>query len=662
MFASPSSLSAACVDQIREVFALLGTGGVTAPQVTAQVMGGLRARLARVPDPRRPRGIRHALASVLMIVSCAVAADKDGYTAMEAWARDAPPEVLSASGVRFDVFTAAYVVPDESTVRDVIGRVDPVALAAAQSAYLADLAAGRASTRSDAPDEREARRAATAPVAAPARSALAADGKRLAGARRADGGRVNPTSMVRHDNGATAGQVQTAVKLGAGGEGAAARSPPRTADVAGAVITFDALHTGTATAQAVTDAEAFYLFCVKGDTPKLLEAVAVELNGPNSDHIADGRYHEAFNQGHGRVEFRSIRTAPVGDGRGIELPGAAQVFRIPRRTQSIAYDRDSLGWEHKETVWGITALPAHLAGRAELAAYARGHWAVENSSHYVRDVTFGEDCGNTRTGHAPANLATCRNLAIGTFRAAGHTNIAHARGLQANRHRPRAHPVRSMTKPNKSSERRGRGPTHRRSRSCSRSAIPKRFLSGTPHPPVVRTQMTIASPTFDDYVASRGAALLRLALMLTGDWHLAEDLTQDVLIRVYGRWSRIAGIEQLDAYVRRTMVNAHVSWRRRRSSGEVPLADPPDAAGAGAATDGSEAAADRDQAWRLLATLPRKQRAVLVLRYYEDLSDQKIAEVLGCSAGTVRSQASRALATLRGNLQDVAAIGGMRRD
>jgi len=179
--------------------------------------------------------------------------------------------------------------------------------------------------------------------------------------------------------------------------------------------------------------------------------------------------------------------------------------------------------------------------------------------------------------------------------------------------------------------------------------------------------MTVAVPTFDDYVASRGAALLRLAFMLTGDDHLAEDLTQDVLIRVYGRWSRIAGMAQADAYVRRTMVNLHVSWRRRRSSGEIPLAEPSDSAGPDAASggDGMEAAADRDQAWRLLATLPRKQRAVLVLRYYEDLSDQGIAEVLGCSPGTVRSQASRALATLRANLQDsadLAALDGVGRD
>ncbi|NUR29002.1 MAG: SigE family RNA polymerase sigma factor [Catenulispora sp.] len=173
--------------------------------------------------------------------------------------------------------------------------------------------------------------------------------------------------------------------------------------------------------------------------------------------------------------------------------------------------------------------------------------------------------------------------------------------------------------------------------------------------------MPAVVPTFDDYVASRGAALLRLAFALTGDRHLAEDLTQDALAGLYSRWSRVAGMEQVDAYVRRSLVNLHVSWRRRRSSREVPLADPSEPVGGDVAPDGTEAAAERDQAWRLLATLPRRQRAVLVLRFYEDLSDRDIAETLGCSQATVRSQASRALATLRGNIQDVAALGGMGR-
>lgn len=424
MFAPPSSLTAACVDQIREVFAVLGGGG----RAVEQQVAGLRARLAQVPDPRRPQGLRHSLASVLLVVLCGLAADKDGYTHIQAWAKDAPSAVLSALGVRFNALAGVHVVPDESTLRDVMARIDPAALGAAQAAFLADLAEDRAVASTDVPDEREARRAARATAPLLPVPALAGDGKRLAGARLPGDSRIHLTSLVTHIGGATVAQCSTA---GKGGEAAAARKLIRTAAVAGSVVTFDALHTAAATAQAVIDAEAWWMFCVKGNTPTLLENVAALLNGPNDDYITAGCFHEATSRGHGRVEYRSIRTTAVPDGADLHLPGAAQVFRILRRSKDLA---TGSGWLRKETVWGATALPAAIAGPAELATYARGHWSVENKAHYVRDVTFGEDHSNTRTGHAPENLATCRNLVISTLRAAGHTNIAHARSLQANRY------------------------------------------------------------------------------------------------------------------------------------------------------------------------------------------------------------------------------------
>ena len=155
--------------------------------------------------------------------------------------------------------------------------------------------------------------------------------------------------------------------------------------------------------------------------------------------------------------------------------------------------------------------------------------------------------------------------------------------------------------------------------------------------------------TFENFVAARGGALLRFSVMLTGDRHRAEDLVQTVLARVYGRrWERIAAMARPEAYLKRMLVNEHLRWWRRRSSQESPAAAPhhltpaqPDAQGAVAA---------RDAAWELLRRLPSRQRAVLVLRYYEDLSDAQIAEVLGCRPATVRSQATRALATLRAAL------------
>jgi RNA polymerase sigma-70 factor (sigma-E family) len=161
--------------------------------------------------------------------------------------------------------------------------------------------------------------------------------------------------------------------------------------------------------------------------------------------------------------------------------------------------------------------------------------------------------------------------------------------------------------------------------------------------------------TFEEYVAARGAALVRLARLLTGDDHRGEDLAQDVLARVYVHWGRVMRTERPDVYVRRMLVNANASWWRRRASGEVTLSDAAIAAvtdRAGSAdrrvsTDVGADAAERDAMWRLIVRLPERQRAVLVLRYYEDLDDGVIAEILECSPATVRTHAMRALATLR---------------
>ncbi|HTJ33051.1 MAG TPA: SigE family RNA polymerase sigma factor [Dactylosporangium sp.] len=156
--------------------------------------------------------------------------------------------------------------------------------------------------------------------------------------------------------------------------------------------------------------------------------------------------------------------------------------------------------------------------------------------------------------------------------------------------------------------------------------------------------------SFDEYVRLRGDRLVRLARLLVRDRHLAEDLVQEVLGRAYARWDRVSRADDIDVYVRRMLVNRHISWRRLRSSTEVAVdtsAEHLDRAGNG---DIGAEAAERDAAWQLIAELPPKQRATVVLRYYEDLDDATIAEILRCSPVTVRSQAMRALATLRRRL------------
>lgn len=150
--------------------------------------------------------------------------------------------------------------------------------------------------------------------------------------------------------------------------------------------------------------------------------------------------------------------------------------------------------------------------------------------------------------------------------------------------------------------------------------------------------------TFQEFVATRLPGLLRFAAVLTGDRGLAEDVVQEVLLRVHQRWPKVGALDSPEHYVRRMITNEYLSWRRRWSR-VVPRAEPP--AGPDSVPDHAATHAERDALRIELDKLPRRQRAVLVLRYYAGLSDAQIAEVLGCRAGTVRGYASRALAALR---------------
>ncbi len=147
---------------------------------------------------------------------------------------------------------------------------------------------------------------------------------------------------------------------------------------------------------------------------------------------------------------------------------------------------------------------------------------------------------------------------------------------------------------------------------------------------------------FTEFVRARGVALHRTAYLLTGDWALAEDLLQTALAKAYLRWDRIESTDP-EAYVRRVLANTHATWWRRRWRGEVPHDVMPDTAG----TDGWGNVDSRAALLKALARLPRRMRAVVVLRYHEDMSEPEVASALGISVGTVKSQCAKALAKLR---------------
>jgi RNA polymerase sigma-70 factor (sigma-E family) len=162
----------------------------------------------------------------------------------------------------------------------------------------------------------------------------------------------------------------------------------------------------------------------------------------------------------------------------------------------------------------------------------------------------------------------------------------------------------------------------------------------------IRSQEEISG--FAALVEERSPALLRTAYVVVGDRQLAQDLLQEALVKAYVAWPRLRDTTKAEAYVRRTIVTTAISWRRRRSFHERPVQDLPDANN----PDETDRLATQDALWEQVRALPPRQRAALVLRYYEDLTETETAEVMGCSVGTVKSQVAAALGKLRGRVDE----------
>jgi predicted transposase YbfD/YdcC len=388
------------------------------------VASSLLDRLRQVPDPRRLRGLRHPLLVILVLTACAtLVPGNDSLTAIRHWAAGTPQDVLHRLGARYNPWRGRYMVPSERTFRRVLTSLDGDALDAATCGYAADVMRGQApvpiiAAAFDEPVEREQRRAATRAVTHPAPAGLlpaaAIDGKLLHGTRTPTG-QVFLVAAITHDRGIILGQRQVGDKRGENTVIADLLTP---LDVAGMMLTLDALHTTKKTARLIIGPlNAHYLLILKGNQPLTFQAAQALLSGTDTEFADHTDIHD--DRGHGRTERRTLRVAPCDDSL---FPGARQVFRLRRDIGGLDGVRTS-----KEIVHGIVSLDADLAGPHHLNTYARGHWTVENRLHWTRDVTFHEDDSQLRTGTAPRALAGYRNLALNTFRLAGRANIAHAR-------------------------------------------------------------------------------------------------------------------------------------------------------------------------------------------------------------------------------------------
>jgi predicted transposase YbfD/YdcC len=179
------------------------------------------------------------------------------------------------------------------------------------------------------------------------------------------------------------------------------------------VVTADALHTRRAHVDYLAARGAHWVLTVKGNQPSLRR----QLAGMPWRAVEVG--HRSAERGHGRREIRTLKVITIA--AGIMFPHAAQAIRLTRRRRSL-----SSGKWHTETVYAITDLRPHQASPQQLAGWIRGHWQIENSLHWVRDVTYAEDDSQVRTGHAPQVMASLRNFAISAHRLAGASNIAAA--------------------------------------------------------------------------------------------------------------------------------------------------------------------------------------------------------------------------------------------
>ncbi len=352
-------------------------------------------------DPRKARGQRYSWVFLLTLIAGAVVSGQQSVHGIAHWV------TLHADELRKQLQPPRASVPSESTLRRVLRQVDVGTLEQQLACHAEQLAA-------------KAPRAGTITTAAgEVLQGQALDGKEARGVR-AHGGKLHLLSLVQHGSGRILTQLDVGDKHN---ELTAAPQLLAGRELRGTVTTMDALFTQRDLAQQILDRHGHYLMVVKRNQGKLYEAIALLFDQPPwvvSTKEAEYQVHIVPERNRGRLEKRTLESSSTLSVY-VDWPGIGQVMR--RRYERIVL---RTGEVSSEITYGITDMPITQVGAPQLEQLWRGHWAIENKVHRVRDVTMGEDANQTHTGTAPHALAALRNAVLNLFRQQGWTNIADA--------------------------------------------------------------------------------------------------------------------------------------------------------------------------------------------------------------------------------------------
>jgi predicted transposase YbfD/YdcC len=345
--------------------------------------------LAQIPDFRQSKGKRYSLTAVLSLSVAAILCGYKSYSAIAEWGHFYGHSFLQALGFTSDKSPCA------ATLHNIFSQLDKDLLESKLAQWAQSLL--QESAQDLLEDE------------------IAVDGKTLRASKKQGCLDAHLLSALSHRLGLTLFQQAVEDKTN---EIGAIEELLKGLFLQGKIITLDALLTQRKVAQQVIEGGGNYVMMVKGNQPQLLSIVEGALQGV-AFHCQQARRARSVDSHHGRIEERAIVVSSVLSGQQEIWPGLQQIFQIKRHR----IEKKS-GKESVEEVYGVTSLSCEKASAEELLRMVRGHWQIENRSHWVRDVTFGEDNSQVRVGNVAQAMSALRNTAIGLMRMAGESNIA----------------------------------------------------------------------------------------------------------------------------------------------------------------------------------------------------------------------------------------------